>query len=154
MGEGGGGVALGGPGPSGLVGASPGDRVRRRRGVVADPLVFPRLVVLLRVAARAVDRDQLTDDLLAVRGAAARDLVGRDVEIPPVTGPAHPARRTRMLEWEALGGQVMAVPHVTDRIPAWPGVRIGPVQDGENGRARRRRPAGEEARALRRGAAR
>ena len=59
------------PAPSGLVGASPGDRVRRRRGVVADPFVFPRLVVLLRVAARAVDRDQLTGDLLAVRGAAA-----------------------------------------------------------------------------------
>src|SRR5260370_5115818 len=141
---------------SGVVGAAPGYRVRRRRGVVADPFVLPRLVILLRVATWPVDRDQFTGDLLAVRRPAARDLVGRDIDLPPVAGPAHPARRARMLEREALGGQVIALPYVTDRVPARPEVGIGPVQDGEDGRPGPRRPAGEQpwafARLARRGA--
>lgn len=63
------------PGPFGLralgfrplIGATAGDRRGGRGGrVLADPLVLPGVVVLLLVAARPVDGDQLAGDLLAM----------------------------------------------------------------------------------------
>jgi hypothetical protein len=52
--------------PATLVWSAPGDRTGGRGGVLADPLVLPCLVVLLIVATRPVDRDELAGDLLAV----------------------------------------------------------------------------------------
>jgi pimeloyl-ACP methyl ester carboxylesterase len=86
-----------------LVGAAAGDRRRVGcGGVLADPLVLPRVVVLLLVAAWPVDRRQLAGDLLAVRGGAARHLVAGDVHLPLGAGPLDPARGARVLEREPL----------------------------------------------------
>jgi len=52
--------------PATLVRPAPRDRAGGRCRVLADPLVLPGLVVLLIVAARPVDRDELTGYLLAV----------------------------------------------------------------------------------------
>src|SRR6185437_7878904 len=81
-------------------------------GGAADPLVLPRLLELLVVAARLVDRGQLPGDLLPVSPAAARHLIGADVHLPPGPGPLDPAVRPRVLEREPLRGQVVGVPHV------------------------------------------
>src|SRR5580692_6636768 len=50
--------------PSSLVRAAPSYRAGGRGDVIADPLVFPGVVVLLVIAARLVDGDQLAGDLL------------------------------------------------------------------------------------------
>ena len=55
---------------SAAVGAPAGDRAGGGGGVLADPLVLPGLVVLLVVALRPVDRDQLAGDLLPVGRAS------------------------------------------------------------------------------------
>src|SRR6478736_6680627 len=68
------------------------------RGGPADPLVLPCLVELLVVAPGLVDRGQLPGDLLPVRPAAARDLVGADVDLPPGSGALDPAVCARVLE--------------------------------------------------------
>src|SRR6266567_8937351 len=135
-------------GRCGTVRAAAGDRAGGGRRVLADPLVLPRLVVLLGVAARLVHRHELTGYLLPVRPAAARHLVRADVYLPPGSGPAHPAVRTRVLKGEALGGEVIAVAHVDDRVPAGPGVWFRLVRDRVDGRGRRRCPPAEQARAL------
>jgi hypothetical protein len=75
-----------------LIWTTAGDRRRGRRGrVLTDPLVFPRVVILLFVAARPVDGDKLTGYLLAVRGRAAWHLIGADPDFPPGACPRSPA---------------------------------------------------------------
>ena len=81
-------VAAGGQGPGS------GSRV------LADPLVLPRRVVALGVAARLVDGGQLAGDLLAVRAQAARHLVGADEDLPPAARPLDPARGLGVVERE------------------------------------------------------
>src|SRR5215831_11240381 len=130
-------LGRGGPfGKSGLVRAAAGDRAGGGGGVLADPLVLPGRVVLAGVAARAVDRGELTGDLLPVRGAAAGHLVRGHVDLPLRAGPAHPARRARVPEREALRGEVIGVAHVDHRVMLRPRVRIGLAQDRVDGRGR------------------
>src|SRR5206468_2939631 len=105
-----------------LARAAAGHRRGGRRGVLADPLVLPRRVVLLVVALRPVDRGELAADLLPVPFTAAGNLVHRDVHLPPRPGPADPARRGRVPEREPLGGQVLGLAHVDHCVPARPGV--------------------------------
>src|SRR5262252_4279330 len=104
-----------------LVGRASGDRAGGRGRVVADPLVLPRVVVLLLVAAGSVACDEFAGDLLPMRPAAARHLVPCDVHLPPVPGATRPARCARVPEREALGGQVVAVTDVDHCVP----VRLG-----------------------------
>src|SRR5215831_11209613 len=118
-------LGRGGPfGKSGLVRAAAGDRAGGGGGVLADPLVLPGWVVLAGVAARAVDRGELAGDLLPVRAAAAGHFVGGHVDLPLRAGPAHPARRSRVLEREPLSGKVVGVAHVDDRVVFRPRVRV------------------------------
>src|SRR5271166_1711613 len=114
------------------------------RGGPADPLVPPRLVVLLVVAPRLVYRSQLPSDLLPVRPTAARHLVGADVDRPLGPGALDPAMRARMLEREPLRGQVIGVADVDDRVPVRLGVRFWLVGDRVDSRPGRRRPAGQQ----------
>jgi hypothetical protein len=79
-------------GAGALVGAAAGDWGGGRGRVLADPLVLPGLVVLLIVAARAVDRDELAGYLLAVRPCPAGHLIGADVYLPLGAGALDPAR--------------------------------------------------------------
>src|SRR6516162_8316137 len=55
-----------------------------------------------------------------------------------------------MLEREPLGGQVVGVAHVDDRVTVRLGVRIGLVRDHVDRRARRRGPPGQHAGTLER----
>src|ERR1700722_15290309 len=112
------------------IGAAPGDRSGGGGGrVLADPLVLPGVVVLLLVAARPVDGDQLAGDLLAVRARPARHLVGADVDLPLRPRPADPAGRPRVPEREPLGGQVLGVADVDHRVVLRLGGRLGVVHD-------------------------
>src|SRR3984957_15198267 len=134
-----------------LIGAATGDRRGGRRGrVLADPLVLPGVVVLLLVAARPVDGDQLAGDLLAVRGRAARHLVGADVHLPLRSGPADPAGRLRVLEREPLGRQVVGVAAVHHRVILRLGRGLRLVHDRVHRRRLRRGPAAEQPGALER----
>src|SRR6516225_5328251 len=138
------------PSRGGYVWGSPGDRARCRRLVFTDPFVPPRLVVLLVVALGLVDGRELARDLLPVGPIPAGHLVGAHVDLPPGPGALHPAVRPRMLEREALGGQVIGVADVDDRVVAGLGNGIGLVQDRVDGRAGRRSPAAEQPRPLER----
>src|SRR3984885_11534936 len=134
-----------------LIRAAPGDRSRGRGGrVLADPLVLPRVVVLLLVAARPVDGDQLAGDLLAMGARPARHLVDADVDLPLGPGPADPARGLRVLEREPLGRQVVGVAHVDHRVVLGLGLGLRLVHDRVHRRRLRRRPAAEQPRALER----
>src|SRR6185437_16191958 len=119
-------------------------------GGAADPLVLPRLVELLVVAARLVDRGQLSSDLLPVGPPAARHLVGADVDLPLRPGPLGPAVRPRVLEREPLLGQVVGVPHVDDRVLVRLGLRFRFVGDRVDRRGGWGSPAGQQPRALER----
>src|SRR5689334_13757127 len=93
-----------------LIRAAAGHRGGGGRGrVLADPLVLPGVVVLLLVAARPVDGDQLARYLLAVSAGPAGHLVGADVDLPFGARPLDPAGRLRVLEREPLRGQVVGV---------------------------------------------
>src|SRR6266536_4651974 len=72
-----------GLGRRGAVRAAARYRAGGRRRILADPLVLPRLVVLLGVALRLVDRHQLAGYLLPVRAAAAQHLICADGHLPP-----------------------------------------------------------------------
>src|SRR5262249_1275985 len=109
----------------------------------ADPLVAPRPVVVLLVAARAVDGREFLGDLLAMRPQAAGHLVDGDVYAPLAAGALDPALGAAVAEGEPLGGHVIGVAHVHARILLGRG--IGLVEDGVHGRARRGRPAAEQA---------
>src|SRR6185312_9257828 len=94
-----------------------GDRSGSRRGrVLADPFVFPCVVILLIVAAWPVDGDELAGYLLAVRGRSAWHLVRADVDLPLGTGAVDPAGGPWVLERKARGGQVVGVADVNDRV--------------------------------------
>src|SRR5205823_6519647 len=114
------------------------------RGGPADPLVLPGLVELLVVAPGLVDRGQLPGDLLPVRPASARHLVGADVDLPLGPCALNPAVRARMLEREPLGRQVVGVAHIDDRVLVRLGVRLGLVCDRIHRGAGRWRPAGQQ----------
>src|SRR6266567_3366637 len=116
--------------------------VRNRPGRGGRPVLLPG------VAAWLVDRHEFTGYLLTVRPPAARHFIRADVYLPPGSGPAHPAVRTRVLKGEALRGEVIGVAHVDDRVPAGPGVRFRLVRDRVDGRGRWRSPPAEQARAL------
>src|SRR5690348_5832126 len=134
-----------------LIRAAAGDRGGGGRGrVLADPLVLPRVVVLLLVAARPVDRDQLAGYLLAVGGRPAGHLVGADVDLPLGAGPLDPAGRLRVLEREPFRGQIVGVTDVDDRVVLRLGDRVRLVHDGVDRRDRRRGPAAEQPRAVER----
>src|SRR6185437_2653737 len=111
-------------------------------GGAADPLVLPGLIELLVVAARLVDRGKLPGDLLSVGAAAARYLVGADIDPELRAGPLDPAVCPRMLEREPLRTQVVGVPHVDDRVLVRLGLRVRLVGDRVHRRRGRRRPAG------------
>ena len=94
-----------------LIGATAGDRGRRGRGrVLPDPLVLPGVVVLLVVAARPVDGDQLADYLLAMGAGPARHLVGAHVDLPLGAG--------RWIQHGAFG--CLKGNSSADRSSAWP----------------------------------
>src|SRR5215469_18942946 len=114
----------------------------------ADPFGLPSGGVLLRIAARAIVRDQLAGDLLPVPRRAARDLVGADVQLPLRPGPLYPGRRAGVLEREPLRGQVLRAAHVDHRVAVPRRVRLAGdrVNRGDRGRG----PAGEQAWALER----
>src|SRR5436190_15557753 len=136
---------------AGAVRAAAGERAGvGRRGVLADPLVLPGLPVPLGVAPRLVDRGELAGDLLPVPEPAARDLVGADVDLPFRPGPAHPAMGAGVLEREPLGGQVIGVADVDDRVPVGPGLRLGLVADRVHGWPGRRGPPAQQPRPLER----
>src|SRR5215467_1376090 len=134
----------------GAVRGAPGDRASCRRLVLADPFVPPRLVVLLVIALGLIDGGELARDLLPVGPVPARHLIGAHVDLPPGSGALHPAVRPGMLEREALGGEVVGVADVNDRVIAGLGDRVGLVQDRVHGRPGRRSPAAEQPRPLER----
>src|SRR5215470_2766981 len=134
----------------GAVGGAPGDRARCRRLVLAYPLVPPRLVVLLAIALGLIDGREFARDLLPVRPAPARHLIGAYVDLPPGSGALDPAVRPGMLEREALGGEVIGVADVDDRVIAGLGDGVGLIQDRVDGRPGRRGPAAEQPRSLER----
>jgi DivIVA domain-containing protein len=134
-----------------LIRVAAGDRGSGRRGrVLADPGVLPGLVVLLLVAARPVDGGQLAGYLLAMGRRPARHLVAADVDLPPRSGAADPARRPRVPEREPLGGQVLGVADVDHRVVLRLGVGLRLVHDRVHRRRLRRRPAAEQPRAFER----